>query len=196
MSMQIVTWGPNTCPDLSSLSGTYTIPFPGTVVSMGFQNLGLATKFCAAQAFVMNARQVFLEVTNTSATSTDYTVYAVVDVESTGSQYQCVRWGPYTCPAFSSCYPTSNFVNPLKGAIVSVGFQNLGLATDFYATQAFVVSDTEAFVQVANYSASSTQWYAWAVVHVQPGMAVDAEPLKGADPEMETVLHEGTSPTG
>jgi hypothetical protein len=99
--------------------------------------------------------------------------------------YQRISWGPFTCPAFQTQYPSSPFgVDNVN--ILSVGFQNLGLAQQFYASQAFVASNTTMFVQVVNTSGSSTQWYAWAVCDTGPSSNVDAEMLKAPEPEMET----------
>lgn len=106
--------------------------------------------------------------------------------------YQLVSFGPYTCPAFSTQYPTSNF-SVGYGTILSIGFQNIGLAQSFWANQAFVANTTQAFVQVTNTSGTGTQWYAWAVVDTGTS-SVDAEQLKRPDPELETRPIEGARP--
>jgi hypothetical protein len=189
--MYIKKWGPYTVPALGSLESSVGLGVPDTIVSVGFQNLGMAKKFCVSQAFVMNATQAYLQFVNSSGTSTDCYVHALVDEDNS---YERVSWGPYTCPAFTSQWPSSNFTIPAGNSIVSIGFQNLGSAERFYATQAFVVNDTEAFVQVTNYSGSSTQWYGWAVVKRGTAVAGGTEPLKGADPEMVTLPYEGAGP--
>lgn len=50
------------------------------------------------------------------------------------------------------------------GTVVSVGFQNLGNSHEFYASQMFVQSATNVYVQVKNHSTLSTDWYIWIVV--------------------------------
>jgi len=74
--------------------------------------------------------------------------------------YQFISYGPYSCPAASSQYAT---VTGTAGAILSVGFQNIGYAELLRPTQMFVGSATFAFVQVLNTSLTGTDWYVWIV---------------------------------
>lgn len=87
--------------------------------------------------------------------------------------YQNVSWGPFTCPANTSQYP-SNWFTVSGGTIVSVGFQNQGLVTSFYASQVFATNATACNVQVVNTGSAPVQWSAWAVVDTGSGPSVTA----------------------
>jgi hypothetical protein len=65
-----------------------------------------------------------------------------------------------SCPGGSTQWATITSSYP----IVSVGFQNYGNAQNFYASQMFVQSESQAYVQVINNSFTSTKWVIWLVV--------------------------------
>ena len=51
-----------------------------------------------------------------------------------------------------------------SGTIVSCGFQNMGNKSEFFITQMFPVSATEAYYEVTNYETTSVNWYPILVV--------------------------------
>ena len=58
------------------------------------------------------------------------------------------------------------------GTIVSVAFQNNGNAQNFWVSQMFPQSATQAYWQVINSSLTSTQW--WPIVVIDTGDDADA----------------------
>ena len=69
-------------------------------------------------------------------------------------------------------------VSNIPGTAVSIGFQNSGNATDFYASQMFVNSPTSAYVQVVNTSFTSTGWWVWVVYSTPSDAKAAAGTLK------------------
>ncbi len=80
--------------------------------------------------------------------------------------YQIVVGTEQSCPASSSQWVQWSY-SVGSSTIVSVGFQNSGLAMDFYVSQMFPQSATLGFWQVVNTSLTSTNW--WPIIVVDTG---------------------------
>lgn len=80
--------------------------------------------------------------------------------------YQIVVGTEQSCPGSSSQWVQWSY-SVGSSTILSVGFQNSGLATDFYISQMFPQSATVAYLQVVNTSLTSTNW--WPIIVVDTG---------------------------
>lgn len=80
MSYQNVTWGPFTCPPSSTQYPTnwFTVS-GGTIISVGFQNMGLTSQLSASQVFTPNPTACSVQVCNTSSAEVSWSAWAVVD---------------------------------------------------------------------------------------------------------------------
>src|SRR5215468_4468490 len=88
--------------------------------------------------------------------------------------FQIITSQEISCPGQS--YQSVNVSIPATA--VSIGFQNSGNATDFYASQMFVNSPTSAYVQVVNTSFTSTGWWVWVVYSTPTDAKAAAETPK------------------
>lgn len=66
-----------TCPAGYSQMVSYNFP-SGTVVSVGFQNMGNATSFWISQMFPLSSSQAYWQVVNSSGSGTDWYPYVVL----------------------------------------------------------------------------------------------------------------------
>jgi hypothetical protein len=78
--------------------------------------------------------------------------------------YQIVVGDQQSCPGAYSQWLT---LTVGSGTIVSVAFQNNGNAQNFWTSQIFPQSSTQAYFQVVNSSLTATQW--WPIVVVDTG---------------------------
>lgn len=74
----------------------------------------------------------------------------------------------FTCPAGYTQMVSYSFSG---STVVSVGFQNMGNATSFWASQMFPQSSSQAYWQVVNTSGSGTDWYPYVVLYQPDGAA-------------------------
>lgn len=78
--------GPFSCPAQSSqFPATPFTVTSGTIVSVGFQNIGFAQLLRASQMFVLSPTTAFVQVVNTSFSSTEWVAWVVVD---TGASFE------------------------------------------------------------------------------------------------------------
>ena|SRR5436305_70163 len=71
-----------------------------------------------------------------------------------------------------------------SGTIVSVAFQNSGGAENFWVSQMFPQSATQAYWQVINSSLTSTQW--WPIVVIDTGSSAAVGAIEGMVEVLET----------
>jgi hypothetical protein len=144
---------------------SFTPPGGGTVVSVGFQNFGNAMQLSATQIFIQNNTTAFVQVSNASVTSTQWCIWCVIDTTSASTDYVTTVSSELTCSGHSSQY---NNLSVNSGTMVSIGIQNIGMAINFYTSQMFVQTKSNAFVQVANNAFTATDYYLYGVANVNP----------------------------
>jgi len=178
-SYKIVTSPTYTCPGGAGFAvpGTQSIQFQpgeGTVVSVGFQNIGMATDIYATQIFVVDADTVYVQVANVALTSTDWCIWCVVDTSSAPSDYSINTSEKFTCPAHGSVY--QNYLID-QGPMASVGVQNIDNAIQLAMTQMFVNNPNSAYIQVTNNAFTSTDYLVWSVVNTQKTYSLVMSPI-------------------
>ena|ERR1700681_1588841 len=81
----------------------------------------------------------------------------------------------FTCPGSSGHWAS---ITPGSGSqLVSVGWQNGGMAINFWASQNFIQSNGTSFTQVQNSSLTSTDFWIWAILYTP-----DTADAKAAEP--------------
>lgn len=89
MAYEIIVWGPFTCPPNSSQYPDNGFTLTGgtspTIVSVGFQNIGLLTSTYASQMFVgTGGTSCLVQVVNNSQSEIQWAAWGVVDLGSGG----------------------------------------------------------------------------------------------------------------
>lgn len=170
-----------TCPGGAGFAvpGTQSIQFQpgeGTIVSVGFQNIGMATDIYATQIFVIDANNVYVQVANAALTPTDWCIWCVVDTASPSGDYSINTSEKFTCPAKSSIYQDYE-PGVGSGSIASVGIQNIDNAIQIAMTQMFVNNSNSTYTQVTNNAFTSTDYFIWTVVNTQKTYSLVMSPI-------------------